>query len=56
MPGDEIDQCEIGGIFERRRSDADLDQTVMRAGKLRLGGARLYVDFDAHRQAGLPHP
>jgi len=55
LRGNEIDQGEIGGIFDRRRRDADLDQAVMRSGQLRLGGARLYVDLDAYRPQRSPH-
>ena len=51
MLRDEFDQDEIGGIFDRWRRDADLDQAVVRSGQLRPRGARLYVDLDAYRQA-----
>ena len=48
MLGNEIDQGEIGGIFDRWSCDADLDQAAMRSGQLGLGGARLYVNLDAY--------
>jgi hypothetical protein len=57
MLRNEIDQGAIGGILDRRRRDADLDHTVVHSGKLRLGGARLYVDLKAngrHVNAILP--
>jgi hypothetical protein len=48
MPRNEIDQGAIGGIFDWRRRDADLDYTVVHSGELRLGGARLYIDLEAN--------
>jgi hypothetical protein len=57
MLRNEIYQGAIGGILDRRRRNADLDLTVVHAGKLRFGGARLDVDVKAngrHMNANLP--
>lgn len=57
MLRNEIYQGAIGGILDRRRRNADFDHTVVHAGKLRFGGARLDVDVKAngrHMNANLP--
>src|SRR5208283_4394217 len=46
----EFDQGAVGGVLHRRRRDADLDHAIVSSGKLRPGGTRLYVDFEANRR------
>src|ERR1700736_1973169 len=54
----ELDQGVVGGVFDRRCCNTNLDRATVHAGKLSFCRTRLYIDFksDGRHLAGILPP